>query len=80
MNFKLRLHAGGLTESLATVREIAATREALALEASLFLGRIVYPHEITVKPVCYDPRTMWDTHIVLIEGVGPLGYTDGPLP
>lgn len=77
--FKLRLHAGGLTESLATAREIAATKEALAVEASLFTGRVVAPREIDVKHVCFDPRTRWDTHIVTIEGFGVLGYTDGPV-
>lgn len=77
---KYREHRGGLSESMETVREIASTREAIALEAGLMLGRLVTPDEVRVSPYGYDARIMWDTHIVEIDGFGPIGFTDGPLP
>lgn len=76
---KYRQHRGGLSESLETTREIAATKEAIALEASLELGRVVTNREIAVEPYGYDHRILWDTHIVTVEGYGVLGFTDGPV-
>ena len=77
---KYRQIKGGLDESLATEREIPATLEALALEASLVLGRAVNPQDVTVSAYGYDHRTLWDTHIVEVKGIGPIGFTDGPVP
>lgn len=76
---KYRQHKGNLSESLETTREIGATKKALALEASLDLGRVVTDREITVEPYCYDHRILWDTYIVTVEGHGVLGFTDGPV-
>jgi hypothetical protein len=36
--------------------------------------------KLEVTPYVDDPRTGWDTHLVIIKGFGPLGYTDGPVP
>lgn len=71
---KYRQHKGGLSESMATVRDIAATRQAmfdaLGLDATASLD---------VKPYGYDSRIGWDTHIVTVEGYGVVGFTDGPV-
>ena len=74
-----RDHKGSLRRSMETSREIAATKDALAVEASLYCGRSVAPSEIAVSPYCYDSRIMWDSHIVEVDGFGPIGFVNGPL-
>jgi hypothetical protein len=77
---KFREHRGGLSESLETQREIPATAEAAALEASRVLGRHVEPSEIRVQACGYDARIMWQTFLLFVEGDGPFGYCDEQLP
>lgn len=37
-----------------------------------------------VKPYCYDDRIGWDTYLVMVRWsptqVGPIGFTNGPVP
>lgn len=75
---QFRPQRGTLSDSLSELRHVSATREALALEASLQLGRVVELGDVEVRPYCYDHRIRWDTHIVSVGGV-PIGFTDGPI-
>jgi hypothetical protein len=69
---KYREHRGGYTESMATVREIQPTVNALAVILR------VPPSAIEIKPLCRDGRNGWDTHMVTVEGCA-VGFTDGPV-
>lgn len=75
-----REHRGGLIESLETQREIPATREAVALEASAAIGLAIEPAEIKVQACGYDQRTMSQTYLLSVKGVGVIGFCDEPLP
>lgn len=78
---KFREHRGTLDESMQTVVEIPATRE--ALEAQI---RDIYkewprdqlPKELDIKVVksVFDGRIGWDTYMVVVVGVGTVGFTD----
>lgn len=76
---KFREHRGTLSESLKTVRDISPTKKAIALEVSFGSFRNVEEKDIVVKPYGPDPRIDWDTHIVVLEGYGVIGFTDGPV-
>lgn len=82
---KIRAYRGGLAESMATVAEITPTKEAVAAHVSAAMegwpDSDVTPEMVRVEKygVGVDYRIGWDTHIVLIEGSGPFGFTDGPL-
>jgi hypothetical protein len=72
---KIRRHAGGLAESMATVVEIASTRAAVAVWATDLFGLPVQPSEIWARHAGVDDRTGWDTWLVGVpEGV--LGMSD----
>lgn len=36
-----------------------------------------YKQIVAVKPLCFDSRNGWDTHMVAVEGQA-VGFTDGP--
>jgi len=78
---KIRIHTGGLAESMATVAEIEPTAEAIAQylrDQWGDLGYGVHPKNIEVKPYGFDERIKWGTHIVLLDGYGA-AFTDGPI-
>jgi hypothetical protein len=68
---KYREHRGGYKDSMATVLEIQPTINALAVILK------VPPLAVVVKPLCFDSRNGWDTHMVAVEGCA-VGFTDGP--
>lgn len=78
---KIRIHKGGLAESMKTVTEIEPTTEAIAeyLRSQWdSLGYGVYPENIRVEPYGFDERIEWNTYIVLLDGNG-VAFTDGPI-
>jgi hypothetical protein len=77
---KVRMHRGGLKESLATTVEIAPTKEALAAVISTSLEMDVSPSQIHVEPYGFDKRIGWDTYSIKVDGFGFYGFSDGPIP
>jgi hypothetical protein len=85
---KFRQHRGGLQESMATVVEVADKTALIGFLRTIFdhwhkeLPAEHFPridHDtVHIKPYEYDERIQWDTHIVLIDHYGPIGFTDGP--
>lgn len=87
---KFRQHRGGLQDSLATVVEIADKKALVAYLRALFQHwnkelpgvDCNYPRidadTVKVEKYVFDERINWDTHIVLVKGYGPIGFTDGP--
>ena len=78
---KYRPHKGGFDESMKLVVEVNSEKE---LKAIIEKNYELLVHEIEIEPYCYDPRNMWDTHIVLVKFAAmkefvPMGYTDGNL-
>ncbi|MCK9567521.1 hypothetical protein M0R72_01065 [Candidatus Pacearchaeota archaeon] len=79
---KLRQHRGGLAESMATTIEIEPTMEALLVAIrERYKGLMdVADDAVSVNPHGHhDKRNNWNTHIVVIQGFGVYGFTDGPL-
>ena len=82
---KIRAHRGGLSESMKTVAEIEPTAKAVAEHVTCSWkgspNSQISPDMVRVEKYGngIDLRIGWDTHIVLIEGQGPFGFTDGPL-
>ena len=79
---KLRQHRGGLSDSMATVIEIAPNRACLAAAINGELaefGISVQESAVHVDAYRRDDRIGWDTHIVTVDGYGMYGFTDGPL-
>ena len=76
-----RDHRYLLEDSMDTVREIKNLDDLiLDMQKGLrFFGQDVARDQVTVKQYCYDNRIGWDTYIVIIEGYGVYGFTDGPL-
>lgn len=76
---KFREHRGGLQESMETVVEVVG-RSDLAMHLADVLGRTVTPAALSSSPYGgMDNRIGWDTHLVMLEGFGPVGFTDAPL-
>ncbi len=78
--FLYRPHRGGFAESMKMVKAFTTKME-LVEEARLFYGEFMPAEDITldtvhVEPYGFDDRIGWETHIVILEGVGPLGFTD----
>lgn len=80
---KFREHRGGLAESMATVVELP-DRAALLEHCRTLLACWPIAPPVTDEAlqvgghVIFDARTGWHTHIVLLKGLGVLGFTDGP--
>lgn len=76
-----RDHRNLLKDSMDTVRQVASFDDLiLDLQKKLrFFDRDISKDQVTIKPYCYDNRIGWDTHIVIVEGYGVCGFTDGPL-
>lgn len=71
---------------MATVIEIKSREE---LEKRLLetsqpferqLRQLIATQGLYIEPYGYDDRIGWDAHIVILQGYGVLGFTDGPLP
>jgi hypothetical protein len=83
---KFRAHRGGLAESMATVIEVQtrAELEKYIVDTSAPFERqlrsLIAENGLYVRPYGYDERIGWDTHIVILQGYGVLGFTDGDLP
>jgi hypothetical protein len=78
---KIRIHRGGLAESMATIANIEPTAEAIAEYLRSHWGGLgygVFSNDITVEPYCRDDRIGWDTYIVLMKDCA-VAFTDGPL-
>lgn len=37
---------------------------------------VITASRIKIEPYGFDERIGWDTHIVTVEGIGPLGFID----
>jgi hypothetical protein len=87
---KFRQHRGSLQASMETVVELA-DKAALIKYLRVLLNDwnktlpdvdINFPRieadSVHVKHYAYDERTKWETHIVVIDHYGPVGFTDGP--
>ena len=75
---KIREHRGTLEDSLKTVAEIEPTLEAIAAHINKTDGSAISPDMITVEEYGYDPRVLWATHLVSVNGRA-WGMTDGPI-
>jgi hypothetical protein len=78
---KIRIHTGGLAESIRTVATIEPTKEAIAQylrDRWGGLGYDIYSENIRVEPYGFDKRIGWDTYIVLLDGHAS-AFTNGPL-
>jgi len=67
---KFRPQRGGLTESLAEIKQVNSIQELRELLNTV--------KSIEIRPYVYDARICWDSHLVLVDGE-PVGFTDGPL-
>ncbi len=82
--FQYRPHQGGLAESMDEVKTFSSKAE-LVKEARKFYGHLVPKNQVTSDTVHavpyggYAPRIGWETHLVVVDGVGPIGFTDGPV-
>ena len=77
---KIRTHRGSLVDSMETLVEIEPTMVAVHEWVKSTLENKL-PARLTVTKYGYgiDPRTGWDTYVVILPGCGVLGFTDGPL-
>lgn len=78
---KIRLHRGGYDESMATIKQIQPTLEAVVgyVQTDLPVASIRDGFgRVEVKPYGYDERNGWDTHVVMVHGYGVFAFTDGP--
>ena len=83
---KFRPVRGGLTESMGEMREINNVRELMLAILDTNGGLIDTIFESHIKVEAYAPwawpdtRIGWNqTYLVTVKGVGPVGYTNGPL-
>lgn len=78
---KFRDHKGSLSESMKTVQEFKSKQDLIDY-ARNELSKFSVEFEdclLRIRNYGYDKRTGWNTHIVVIEGYGVFGFTDGPL-
>lgn len=83
MKFRFRFHRGGLADSMETVITLNS-KEELLKEVIAFYGDTLPPGTVTMDKLIigeyvYDQRVGWDTHIVIVQGIGPVGFTDSPV-
>ena len=73
---KYRDHRGSLAESMKTVQEFKTKTDLIKyLRDSLPVQfRDCY---LKIKYYSLDNRINWNTHIVTVEGLGVVGFTDG---
>lgn len=78
-----RPHRGQLDDAMKEVEEVNDWNGLVEVVRKGYSG-LLKPEEITrerltVKPYGYDARIQWDTHIVNLENVGVVGFTNFPL-
>lgn len=75
---RVRQHRGSLVESLKTVKQIPATKEALADHINMVMDFPVKfgPGSITIIPQGFDDRIGWNTFLINVAGLGVFGYCD----
>lgn len=75
---RVRQHRGSLADSLLTVKQVPATKEALADHINNTLDFPVKfgPGSIRVLDQGYDDRIGWNNYLIIINGMGPYGYCD----
>lgn len=80
---KIRLHRGGLADSLATMREIQPTIEAVLAYVREDFPRPDFPlstEDLSFRHVGFDERIGWETYYVVSRAdhwSGVLAMTDG---
>ena len=76
---KIREHRGLLADAMATCKEIEPTMAAVIDQvlSSLPCFLHIKPEDIHIEPYGYDKRIGWDTHVVIVDGYGVYGFTDG---
>lgn len=78
---KFRWHRSTLAESMTTVVEIQTKADLVKIIADVFAEfGAVSDDDVVVEPYGFDKRMNWHSHIVTVKGLGPVGFTDGPLP
>lgn len=79
---KFREHRGSLSAAMETVIEVA-DRPALVAHIQALLepwGLVVVDADVAIdKYGGFDERIGWDTHIVVVKGLGVVGFTNGAL-
>jgi hypothetical protein len=77
---KFREHRGGLDESLATTVRLYTYPALLKHVRGLLAPWGVRVDKLKIESYYgYDDRIGWDTYIVILEGYGVVGFTDGPV-
>ncbi|MGV8863288.1 MAG: hypothetical protein ACOH2T_19240 [Pseudomonas sp.] len=82
---KIRPSGGLLADTMKEVSDIPPTAEAICdwlnLDAMVVSGLMppTTPDELVIRPYVKDERTDWDNHMVIVAGIGPLAWVDGPL-
>ncbi|ATS93513.1 hypothetical protein P1A145kb_p113 [Pectobacterium phage DU_PP_I] len=76
---RVRQHRGSLVESLKTVKQIPATKEALADHINMVMDFPVKfgSGSISLIHQGMDDRIGWDTYLITVSGLGVFGYCDG---
>lgn len=81
---KFRPVRGGLATAMKEVQEWNTVEELehIVFEEARGLSHLARGTKIQVEKYGHgiDERIGWDTHLVTLKGVGPVGFTDGPLP
>ena len=83
---KFRPIRGGLDTSMKELREVNNIGDLMLAILDTCGGLVDTVFESSIKVEAYAPwawpdsRIGWDqTYLVTVKGVGPVGYTDGPL-
>lgn len=75
---RVRQHRGSLVESLKTVKQIPATKEALADHINMVMDFPVKfgPGSIRLVDQGMDDRIGWNSYLIMVDGLGVFGYCD----
>lgn len=77
-----RDHRGSLDGSLKTLREVLSFAELFEYlrDDLAHFGYTLTPDNLIIEPYIPDDRIGWTRQfLVRVAGIGPVGYTDGPL-
>lgn len=78
---RARYHRGSYDDSMDTCVLINLTKKAMIDWIMAEVGGVKVVLEKRIRITAYggvDPRNNWDTHIVEVDGVGVVGFIDGP--
>jgi hypothetical protein len=73
-----RPHRGGFDESMALVEEVPTLCELTNIAGKIVNG-LVSGGMIRCSHYCFDERNKWNTYIITVDGVGVIGFTNGPI-